>query len=246
MKIVAFNSSPRSNDTSKTELVLQKFLEGARRAGASTETVYLRQYKINDCLGCFSCWLQDLGRCVQKDDMSAELFERYLAADLAVLATPVYHLTMNARLKRFIERTMPMLDPLGLNEEGGHPFRFEKVPKLAVLSVCGNWDMSMFEALSLTMRKLCGPSLVAEIYRTSSEALPLPEFKSQTDKILAATVRAGEELVRDGHIQEETMADLTMELAPGAVMAEMARQWWLSAIKEAKHKKPPIGAIDQD
>ncbi len=43
MKIVAFNSSPRDNETSKTELVLQKFLEGARRAGASAETVYLRQ-----------------------------------------------------------------------------------------------------------------------------------------------------------------------------------------------------------
>ena len=178
MKIVAFNSSPRSNDTSKTELILQKFLEGARRAGASTETVYLRDYQIKDCLGCFSCWLRDLGRCVQKDDMSAELFERYLAADLAVLATPVYHMTMNARMKRFIERTMPMLDPLGLNEEGGHPYRFEKVPKVAVLSVCGNWDQSMFEPLSLTVRKLCGPDLVAEIYRNSAEALAVPEIQT--------------------------------------------------------------------
>ena len=246
MKIVAFNSSPRSNDTSKTELVLQKFLEGARRAGASTETVYLRDYQIKDCLGCFSCWLRDLGRCVQKDDMSAELFERYLAADLAVLATPVYHMTMNARMKRFIERTMPMLDPLGLNEAGGHPYRFEKVPKVAVLSVCGNWDQSMFEPLSLTMRKLCGPSLVAEIYRTSAEALPLPEFKNQADQILAAAARGGEELVRDGRIKADTMAAITRELAPGALMAEMTRQWWLTAIEEGKHKKPPVGAIDQD
>jgi multimeric flavodoxin WrbA len=236
MNIVAFNSSPRGNETSKTELVLQKFLEGARQAGASTETVYLREYKIKDCLGCFSCWLKDLGRCVQKDDMSEELFERYLAADLAVLATPVYHMTMNARMKRFIERTMPMLDPLGLNEEGGHPYRFEKVPKVAVLSVCGNWDLSMFEALSLTMRKLCGPSLLAEIYRTSSEALPLPEFKSQADKILAATAQAGEELVRDGHIMEETMAAITRELAPGAVMAQMSQQWWVEAIEKAKNQ----------
>jgi multimeric flavodoxin WrbA len=235
MHIIAFNSSPRSNDTSKTELILQKFLEGARRAGASTETVYLREYTIKDCLGCFSCWLKDLGRCVQKDDMSGELFARYMAADLAVLATPVYHMTVNARMKRFIERTMPMLDPLGINEEGGHPYRFEKVPKVAVLSVCGNWDQSMFQPLSLTMRKLCGPDLVAEIYRTSSEALPLPEFKSQADQILAATARAGEELVRDGHIREETMAAITRELAPGAVMAEMSRQWWVEAIKKAKN-----------
>jgi len=153
---------------------------------------------------------------------------------------------MNARLKRFIERTMPMVDPLGIGQEGGHPYRFEKVPKVAVLSVCGNWDQSMFEPLSLTMRKMCGPTLVAEIYRTSSEALPLPEFKNQAGPILAAMALAGEELVRDGRIKEETMAAITKVLAPAAVMAEMGRQWWVAAIEEAKHKKPPLGAIDQD
>ena len=36
MHILALNSSPRDHETSKTELVLQKFLEGARRAGAET------------------------------------------------------------------------------------------------------------------------------------------------------------------------------------------------------------------
>ncbi|HEY9073253.1 MAG TPA: flavodoxin family protein [Desulfobaccales bacterium] len=107
MRLIAFNSSPRDNQTSKTELVLQKFLEGARRAGAETETLYLRDYKIKHCLGCFSCWTKTPGRCVQKDDMAEELFGRYLAADLAVLATPLYHFNMNARMKMFIERTCP-------------------------------------------------------------------------------------------------------------------------------------------
>jgi multimeric flavodoxin WrbA len=235
MQIVAFNSSPRGNDTSKTELILQKFLEGAQRAGASTETVYLRDYKINDCLGCFLCWLQDLGRCVQKDDMSEELFQRYLSADIAVLATPVYHMTMNGRMKTFIERTMPMLDPLGLNEEGGHPYRFEKVPQVAVVSVCGYHDQAMFQALSLTMRLILGPDLVAEIYRNSSEALNVPEFKPKVDKILAATVQAGEELVRDGKIKEETLAAVTQDLAPAKVMEEMGRNFWTEAIAKAKN-----------
>ncbi len=246
MQIVAFNSSPRNNDTSKTELVLQKFLEGARRAGASTETVYLRKYKINNCLGCFSCWLKDLGRCVQKDDMSEELFGRYLQADIAVLATPVYHMTMNGRMKTFIERTLPMVDPLGMNREGGHPYRFEKVPKVAVVSVCAFWEQSMFQALSLTMRLILGPELVAEIYRHSSEALAVPELKSQADKVLAAAAQAGEELVRDGKIKEETLAAATQDLAPAKVMAEMSRQWWAQAIEEAKHKDQTVGYIDQD
>jgi multimeric flavodoxin WrbA len=218
-------------------LILHKFLEGARRAGASTETVYLRDYKINDCLGCFLCWLQDAGRCVQKDDMSEELFQRYLQADIAVLATPVYHMTMNGRMKTFIERTLPMVDPLKMNQEGGHPYRFEKVPKVAVVSVCGFWEQSMFQALSLTMRLILGSELVAEIYRNSSEALPIPELKSQVDKVLAATAQAGEELVRDGKVKEETLAAVTQDLAPALVMAEMGRKFWAEAIAKAKKNK---------
>ena len=33
MHILAINSSPRDNQTSKTELVLEHFLKGAKRAG---------------------------------------------------------------------------------------------------------------------------------------------------------------------------------------------------------------------
>ena len=44
MRILAFNSSPRDNQTGKTEPVLQKFLEGARRAGAETPPELRRQF----------------------------------------------------------------------------------------------------------------------------------------------------------------------------------------------------------
>src|SRR4030042_3613467 len=121
MNILAFNSSPRDHETSKTELVLQQLLEGARRAGAATETLYLRNYKINHCLGCYSCWVKTPGRCVQQDDMAEVLFDRYLKADLVVLASPIYHATMNARMKLFVERTLPMMDPLKEGPEGSMP-----------------------------------------------------------------------------------------------------------------------------
>ena len=119
MHILALNSSPRDHETSKTELVLQKFLEGAKRAGASVETLYLRNYKINHCLGCYGCWVPTPGRCVQADDMTEVLFDKYLQADLVVLASPIYHATMNARMKLFVERTLPMMDPLQEPPEAG-------------------------------------------------------------------------------------------------------------------------------
>jgi multimeric flavodoxin WrbA len=227
MHILAFNSSPRDHETSKTELVLQNFLEGARRAGAATETLYLKDYQIKHCLGCYGCWLKTPGRCVQKDDMAEELFDRYLHADLVVLASPVYHGTMNARMKLFVERTMPMMDPLGETPEaGGVPHRYAKMPKVVTLSVCGFWDQSMFEALSLTWRMCLGGDLIAEIYRHSSEFLSLPEFQTQAQAVLEAVAQAGEEVVRQGRVTPETLAGLTQPLAPAETLMRLSREFW--------------------
>ena len=227
MNLLAFNSSPRDQETSKTELVLQKFLEGARRAGASTETLYLRDYQIKHCLGCYSCWLKTPGRCVQKDDMSEELFDRYLHADLVILASPIYHGTMNARMKLFVERTLPMMDPLAeAPEAGGVPHRYEKMPKVVTLSVCGFWDQSMFQALSLTWRMCLGGDLIAEIYRNSAEFLSLPEFQTQAQAILDAVAQAGEEVVRRGQVSPDTLAALTQPLAPADTLMRLSREFW--------------------
>jgi multimeric flavodoxin WrbA len=226
MRILAFNSSPRDNQTSKTELVLQKFLEGARMAGAETETLYLRNYRINHCLGCFSCWVKTPGRCVQKDDMAEELFDRYLQADLAVLATPLYNSNMNARMKMFIERTIPMVVPGGSPDPGRVTYRYEPVPKVAVLSVCGFPAMDTFRCLSLNMQMILGDLLVAEIYRHTSEALPAPPLAAKVQEVLAAMSRAGEELVREGKVQPETLAAATQDLAPPELIRQLGQEHW--------------------
>jgi multimeric flavodoxin WrbA len=227
MHILALNSSPRDHETSKTELVLQKFLEGAKRAGAETETLYLRNYKINHCLGCYDCWLKTPGRCVQKDDMSEVLFDRYLQADLVVLASPIYHATMNARMKLFVERTLPMMDPLAeMAESGGSPHRFDKMPRVVTLSVAGYWDQVMFQALSMTWRMCLGGDLIAEIYRNSSEFLSMSEFQPQVQVVLDAVAQAGEEVVRQGQVNPATLAALTQDLAPAATLARLSREFW--------------------
>jgi multimeric flavodoxin WrbA len=245
MNVVAFNSSPRDNKTSKTEIILQKFLEGARQAGAATETIYLRQYHIKQCLGCFSCWLGNQGRCVQQDDMTGELFGHLLEADLAVLATPLYHFNMNARMKSFIERTLPMLNPI-FTDRGGrtiHPFRVANVPQIVGLSVCGFPEQYNFQALSLNLRMIFGTNLVAEIYRHSSEFLTVPPLQAQVEKVLAAAVQAGEEVVRQGKVSPDTMEALTQELAPRETLIQMANQYWQ---EEMEKERPAPPEVDDD
>lgn len=101
-KILILSASPRRGGNSDT--LCDEFLRGAREAGHAAEKVFLRDRKIGYCVGCGAC--MNSHRCVQKDDM-AEVLDHMVAADVLVLATPVYFYTMDAQLKTLIDRTVP-------------------------------------------------------------------------------------------------------------------------------------------
>ena len=174
------------------------------------------------------------------------MFGRFLEADLAVLATPLYHFNMNARLKSFIERTLPMLEPIFTDrgERTGHPFRVAKVPRIVALSVCAFPETYNFQALSLNMRMLYGNNLVAEIYRHSSEFLTVPPLQPQVEKVLAAVVQAGSEVVRQGQVSLDTMKALTQDLAPRETLIHLANQFWREEMEKLDPGAP--STVDDD
>ncbi len=120
--------------------------------------------------------------------MTGGLFDRFLAADLVVLASPLYHYNLNARMKTFIERTLPMIKPdfVDRGAKTGHPLRVAKAPRIAAVSVCAFPETENFKALSLNLRMIFGPGLVAEIYRHSSEFMAIPELAPRVAEVLAA------------------------------------------------------------
>ena len=65
MKLLAFNASPRKVDGT-TEVLIDKFVEGAREAGAEIDEYYVVDLKINGCLGCFGCWWKTPGEMCPK------------------------------------------------------------------------------------------------------------------------------------------------------------------------------------
>jgi multimeric flavodoxin WrbA len=77
-------------------------MEGAIEANHQVEKVVLAERKINYCTGCYACGGN--GECVQKDDM-AHILDSMTAADVIVLATPVYFYRMCAQMKTVIDRT---------------------------------------------------------------------------------------------------------------------------------------------
>jgi multimeric flavodoxin WrbA len=205
-------------------------------AGAEVETINLREKTIKDCLGCFSCWTKTPGTCIHKDDMTEELFPKWMAADVVVYATPFYNYAMAGTLKRFIERTIPSFLPYFEIHAGRmyHPLR-HKVPAVVMLSVAGMPDKGQFEPLSAHIRLLCdspGRKLLAEIYRPASEVMKMPFMQEKVNEVLSATQTAGRELVESLEISGKTLETITQPLADEHFFMDIARVLWNTCIAE--------------
>lgn len=101
-KVLIISGSPRKGGNS--DILCDRFREGAEAAGNTVEKVFLRSLKIGPCMACYGC--RGKGVCVQKDDME-ELLDQMVKADVLVLATPVYFYSMDGQLKTVIDRTLP-------------------------------------------------------------------------------------------------------------------------------------------
>jgi len=234
MKVIALNSSPRGEGVSKTGILLDALAEGMRQAGAEVEIIHLRKKKINNCIGCYTCWTKTPGVCIHKDDMTAELFPKWLEADIAVYATPLYHYTVNASMKAFIERTLPVLEPFLIRRDGktSHPMR-HKHPASVILSVAGFPELQVFNQLSQYAKFLFGKGLRAEIYRPGAETLTVPQFAETAKEILEAAVQAGRELVQPGSISAAMIERLTQPIGGDfEFSAGMANLFWKTCIRE--------------
>ncbi|HQI02274.1 MAG TPA: NAD(P)H-dependent oxidoreductase [Deltaproteobacteria bacterium] len=236
MKVLAVNSSPRKDEHSKTKQMLTALVEGMREAGAHVDVVDLKSKKVRNCIGCLSCWTKTPGICSIKDDMTSELFPLWIESDLAVYASPLYHFTVNASMKAFIERTLPVLQPflITFGTETVHPLR-HKHPKIALLSVAGFPEHSVFSQLSSWANFIYGRfgMLSAEIYRPLAEALSLPSLESKAREIFDATRQAGREIVENGKISDETMSGITRDIVGDVkLFHDVGNIMWKTCINE--------------
>jgi putative NADPH-quinone reductase/putative sterol carrier protein len=238
MKILAVNGSPRGQK-GNTDRILQSFLEGARDAGASAETVYLKDKKINHCTGCFTCWSKTPGVCIHRDDMP-DLLEKGRRADVLVYATPLYVFTVSGLMKDFMDRfIMPLLKPyiIKRGEHYIHPGRYENEwpKKLVLISNCGFPERHHFSGLVETFRLFTsGPDLKLDgmILCAGAELLNVPDLKDSVSWYLKAARQAGREFMEEGRIKPETQAVLDRQLADPEVYSRMANAYWDSVIQD--------------
>lgn len=102
-KVIVISTSLRGG--SNSDILADRFIDGARAAGNDVEKISLAGKNIQFCKGCLGC--QKLGRCVIKDDVN-DIMAKVLRADVICWATPIYYYEMSGQMKTLIDRMNAM------------------------------------------------------------------------------------------------------------------------------------------
>lgn len=104
MKVIGICGSPREGNC---ELLLRTALDAAKKSGAETELVLLREMHIGYCDGCATCETggKNEGECHLEDDMQP-LYGKLERADAILLASPNYYSNVSGLMKSFMDRML--------------------------------------------------------------------------------------------------------------------------------------------
>ena len=102
-KVIVISTSLRRG--SNSDMLAEKFVEGAKTAGNDVEKISLVGKNIQFCKGCLGC--QKLGHCIINDDVN-DITSKVLQADVVCWATPIYYYEMSGQMKTLIDRMNAM------------------------------------------------------------------------------------------------------------------------------------------
>ncbi len=105
MNILAFMGSPRFRGNVDT--LLDAFIEGAKNENPDVNVtkINLAAKKITPCIECGEC--EKTGNCVLRDDMTG-IYDLIDAADIIVLASPIFFYNITAWTQALVERSQAL------------------------------------------------------------------------------------------------------------------------------------------
>lgn len=239
MKIIAFNGSPKM-DFSNTNVMVTAFLDGAKAAGADIENIFLAKKNINYCKGCNYCTISG-GKCSIKDDM-ANLLAKYVESDIVVFATPLYIENVSGILKVFMDRTFSLSHPYYETDKNGE-YRLSKSkqikngipPKFIIISNSGLPQRSNFQVISLLMKRFARNShteVIAEIFAPEGSLLTaeIKELEPIINDYKKLLYKAGQEIVRNMKLSEETQNLLEKNFIPAEIYVQEMNKYFGSIL----------------
>ena len=152
-RVLILMGSPRQQGN--TAALLEPFCQELKHGGAETEVVRLYDRDIRPCRACRACqkdWT--MFGCPQQDDVHS-IFDRALAADLMVLATPIYAWYCTAPMKALLDRLV-----YGMNKFYGEtrgPSLWEG-KAMTLLLTCGYRPEKGCDLFETGMKRYCAHS----------------------------------------------------------------------------------------
>jgi len=130
MRMMSVLGSPRSRGN--TAQVLAWVHEQWRKDGHALDEVWLPDHALAGCRECYACKSGKIRLCSVGDEGNA-LFERLIAADLVLLAAPVFCWNFPAQMKPFIDRMFCMT---GSPDDEGHYSSIVEGKRFGLLMTC--------------------------------------------------------------------------------------------------------------
>ncbi|TQI67640.1 flavodoxin family protein [Clostridium sp. KNHs216] len=150
MKYCILMGSPRK--TGNTASLLKPFTEELSACGAEYDLISLYGKNIQPCIACRACqadWSK-FG-CRYQDDVQ-EIFDKILASDMLVLATPIYSWYCTPPMKALLDRLVYGMNKYYGNEKGPALWAGKK---LALLTTCGYRPEKGADLFEIGMERYC-------------------------------------------------------------------------------------------
>ena len=192
MKVLVINGSPK--EKSDTMCLTNAFLKGLNEKNEhEIKILDVIKMNIKPCLGCFKCWKNEDGECVQKDDQKI-IMDEYQKSDIIIWSFPLYSYAMPSHLKAVVDRLIPF-NKMTMKEVDGHIVHVPRVNlhDKHVIFICGcgfpNFDGN-FDGLDIMIKNKFSKHQTS-IYVSEAPMLNEEEAKPLTEPLLIKFTAAG-------------------------------------------------------
>lgn len=229
-RAIAINGSPHKHK-GNTGAVLTSLIQGMTDAGCNVDLVCATDLKVRSC-ACENmyCWYNHPGECCIKDDME-QLYPRLRAAELLVLATPVY-IPLPGEMQNIINRLCPLIVPRLENRDGRTRAKFRDdvaIEKILLVVTGGWWERENAGVIEHVVRELAENASVefaGAVVRPHADMMKFDgKFTEMGTAVLEAARTAGRDLIQKGHISQETLDAISQPLIPEEAYRQEMNSW---------------------
>ena len=250
-KILAIDGGTRGQNFSKSLLMANQFLAGAKSLGVDVEYIRLASKKIHHCVGCYQCWTKNPGVCIFQDDMVV-ILEKLQAADLAVFITPLYIFSVSALMKNFLDRLTPVLSHIMVENDNlsQHLLRNPVVGKwdFVVFAAAGFYEVEdNFEGIAVIFqnmhKRFVDMNLIGEFYLPAAEMLGHKLCRKRKLAVEKNCFAAGVQATSEGKIDPKYFAAVQQIKISRTAFVQHSNMVWKKMVRNQENFCSPTNAL---